>query len=134
MKRNFLLTVIYLVCAFACAFGLTACGGGGHTHEWAQAWENNETHHWHNCIADGCFITDVSDKYGYAEHDFSNGDCICGYKPKYNYTEGLEYKLVSDSYSVKGLGTATDKDIVIPSEYDGKPVTAIGDSVRIAVI
>lgn len=45
-------------------------------------------------------------------------------------TEGLEYTLSDDgeSYSVTGIGTATDKDIVIPSTYNSKPVTSIGNS------
>lgn len=45
-------------------------------------------------------------------------------------SEGLEYALNKDgeSYSVTGLGTCTDTDIVIASEYNGKPVTSIGDN------
>ena len=128
MKRKILTTIFSLVCV-SCALSLVACGGGGHTHEWAQSWENNETHHWHNCTADGCFITDISDNYGYAEHDFFDGDCVCGYKPTYNYTVGLEYNFDfgTDSYFIKGIGTATDNDIVIPSEYEEKTVTKIED-------
>lgn len=129
MKRKFLITLLSLVCALTCVIGLVACKDDGHTHEWAQTWQNNETHHWHNCTANGCFITEVSQKYDYAEHDFSDGDCVCGYKPKYNYTVGLEYEFdyVINSYVVKGVGTATDSDIIIPSEYKGEPVTNIGD-------
>ncbi len=43
-------------------------------------------------------------------------------------SKGLEFTLNGDgkSYSVTGIGTCTDKDIVIPSTYNGKPVTAIG--------
>ncbi len=43
------------------------------------------------------------------------------------YTQGLEYTLLEDGsgYAVSGIGTATDKDIVIPSVYNGKPVTNI---------
>ncbi len=128
MKRKILTTILSLVCV-SCALSLVACGGGGHTHEWAQTWENNETHHWHICTADGCFITDISDNYGYAEHDFFDGDCVCGYKPTYNYTVGLEYNFDfgTDSYFIKGIGTATDNDIVIPSEYEEKTVTKIED-------
>lgn len=128
MKRKILTTILSLVCV-SCALSLVACGGGGHTHEWAQTWENNETHHWHICTADGCFITDISDNYGYAEHDFSDGDCVCGYKPTYNYTVGLEYNFDfgTDSYFIKSIGTATDNDIVIPSEYEEKTVTKIED-------
>lgn len=49
------------------------------------------------------------------------------YKIK-NGSKGLEYTLNSDglSYSVTGIGTCTDTDIVIPKIYDGLPVTSIG--------
>ena len=44
------------------------------------------------------------------------------------HTEGLEYTLSNDGlyYICTGLGTATDKDIIIASEYEGKPVKIIG--------
>ena len=43
--------------------------------------------------------------------------------------EGLELELNEDgaSYSVKGIGTCKDKDVVIPASYNGKPVTEIGE-------
>ena len=44
-------------------------------------------------------------------------------------SEGLAYTLNEDgeSYSVTGIGECTDTDIIIiPSAYEGKPVTAIG--------
>ena len=45
-----------------------------------------------------------------------------------NYTKGLEFTLSADgnSYSVS-IGTATDTEIIIPSVYNKKPVTAIGN-------
>ncbi len=48
-------------------------------------------------------------------------------------TEGLEYAPIEENgsavaYSVKGIGTATDAKIVIPSVYEGLPVTQIGKS------
>ena len=60
------------------------------------------------------------------EHSYKNGVCSCGQKEP---SQGLEIKLNSDgvTYGVTGIGTCTDTDIVIPSEYEGKPVTAIGD-------
>lgn len=42
-------------------------------------------------------------------------------------SKGLAYTLNDDeaSYSVTGIGTCTDTDIIIPSEYEGLPVTRI---------
>ncbi len=47
-----------------------------------------------------------------------------------NGTAGLKYSLISNgkSYSIKGIGSATDTDIVIPDTYNGLPVTHIGSS------
>ncbi len=44
-------------------------------------------------------------------------------------TAGLNYQVNNDEItcSVTGIGTATDTDIVIPSTYEGKSVTSIGD-------
>ena len=58
-------------------------------------------------------------------HNFVNGVCeTCGKK---NYSEGLKYILNPDGQSyVVRIGNCTDTDIVIPSTYEGKPVTAIG--------
>ena len=46
------------------------------------------------------------------------------------YSKGLAYSLNSDnnSYRVTGIGTCSDTDIVIPSSYNNKSVTAIGNS------
>ncbi|MGN1042405.1 MAG: leucine-rich repeat domain-containing protein, partial [Christensenellales bacterium] len=48
--------------------------------------------------------------------------------PSEEFTEGLSYSLSADetSYTVVGIGTATDTEIVIPSRYNGLPVTNIG--------
>ncbi len=132
MKRKFLIAAISFICVITCAFVSVACGDNGkqtpeHAHEWSQNWAYDETHHWHNCTAPDCSATDTSQKDGYAEHDFSNGNCICGQKP--NATEGLRYELNPDaqSYTVTGMMLVAETDIIIPSEYEGKPVTIIGD-------
>ena len=182
MKRKLLITLLAVASCLACALGLAACDGDGggntqhshswsqswernethhwhnctvagcpvtensqkdgyaehdfyngncvcgqpkpHTHSWSQSWERNDTHHWHNCTAENCTVTDNSQKDGYAEHDFSNGNCVCGQsKP----TDGLAYVLNSDgkSYRVTGIGVATDTEISIPALNNGKPVTRI---------
>ena len=79
------------------------------------------------CQRDGCgdTYTEVIPAKG---HTFVGGICeICG--TELNYTEGLSYELNKEGtgYTVSGIGTATDTDIVIPSEYKGLPVTSIGD-------
>ena len=53
------------------------------------------------------------------------GLAACGNEKK--PTEGLEFTLNEDgeSYSLKGIGTATGTKIVIPAAYEGKPVTRI---------
>lgn len=44
-------------------------------------------------------------------------------------TEGLEYKVLENgTYEVSGIGTASDFEIVIPAEYNGKPVSSVADS------
>ena len=45
-------------------------------------------------------------------------------------TKGLEFTLTEDGtgYLVTGIGTATDTEIIIPSRYEGLPVTGIGDN------
>ncbi len=45
-----------------------------------------------------------------------------------SFTKGLSYKVSSKNCIVKGIGNATDTDIVIPSSYEGKPVTGISNN------
>lgn len=49
-------------------------------------------------------------------------------EPTEHYTEGLEFTLNDDgkSYTVTGIGTCIEEYIIIPSRYQGKPVTGIG--------
>ena len=50
-------------------------------------------------------------------------------EPQPEGSQGLEYALNADgqSYSVVGIGTCTDTELVIPSMHNGLPITAIGD-------
>lgn len=66
-------------------------------------------------------------------HSYINGACVrCG-KTDPNYTaeatEGLKYEISYNGkyYCVIGIGSATDKDVVIPSTYNGLPVTKIDE-------
>ena len=58
--------------------------------------------------------------------------CACGEKEirvTGKWSTGLQYTMNSDKagYSVTGIGTCTDTEIVIPDVYEGLPVTRIGD-------
>ncbi len=93
-------------------------------HTYSDAWESNRTHHWHKAL---CEHTD--EKKDYAPHTFDKGICIeCSYV---NISTGLEYMLNIDgmSYSVVGIGTVKDIEIVIPQEHNGYPVTHIAANV-----
>lgn len=37
-------------------------------HVWATGWSKNDTCHWHECTAEGCNVTENSQKDGYAAH------------------------------------------------------------------
>ncbi len=80
----------------------------------------------HSYVCDTCGET-VS-----AEHVFG-GDLVCtvcGYAwdKQANGSHGLYFKLNDDggSYSLWSLWDCTDKDVVIPASYQGKPVTKVG--------
>lgn len=41
-----------------------------HPHRWSDEWSGDATHHWHECMAPDCPITDGSGKDGYGVHVF----------------------------------------------------------------
>lgn len=99
--------------------------GSAKGHNWMSHYSYDETSHWITCSR-----CDAKDKLG--EHTFENGFCsVCGMvDPDATVgSEGLKYTLINDgtAYKVSGIGTCTDLDIVIPSTYNGLPVTEIGD-------
>lgn len=64
------------------------------------------------------------------DHNYKNGFCTrCG-SVQVTTSFGLSYALNADerSYTVTGIGTCTDLNIVIPEVYRGLPVTAVGTS------
>ena len=103
--------------------GNCVCGKiAPHVHVWSTEWETTATRHWHNCTAEGCPVTSILEKDGYAAHDFSNnGICICGKSRELNYVLNSD----NESYSVKGIGSIISANVEIPAEYNGKPVTDI---------
>ena len=61
------------------------------------------------------------------DHNFVNGRCTyCGKEQE--ASKGLAFTLLNDgTYEVSGIGSCTDTEIVIPSVYNDKPVTFIGE-------
>ncbi|MDE6550379.1 MAG: leucine-rich repeat domain-containing protein [Clostridia bacterium] len=65
------------------------------------------------------------DVKNYANHTVTGGVCTeCNYTIR-SASVGLEFFEEIDSYSVNGIGECTDTDIIIPSEFNGLPVTSI---------
>lgn len=63
-------------------------------------------------------------------HNYVNNVCTrCGAEIEYDGSRGLEYKISDDgTYAILvGIGTCTDKDIVVASNYNGVPVKVIGE-------
>ncbi len=86
-------------------------------HEYSDTWSYDSATHWHDCTDPGYYslIGDVAD------HEFNKtGDCtICGYSKASQSLEISYY--MGNSRVVKGIGSETSKDIIIPSE-NGKVV------------
>ena len=94
-----------------------------HTHDWATRWSSNSTHHWHECTAEGCTITDNSQKDGYAEHSGTDDNncttavtCECGYeikaaKAEHNWSV-WSHNTTTHTHSCRneGCGTTETKD------------------------
>ena len=94
-----------------------------HTHDWATVWSSNSTHHWHECTAEGCTITDNSQKDGYAEHSGTDDNncttavtCECGYeikaaKAEHNWSVWIHNTTThTHSCQNEGCGTTETKD------------------------
>ncbi|MDE7385402.1 MAG: leucine-rich repeat domain-containing protein, partial [Anaeroplasmataceae bacterium] len=89
-------------------------------HKYSDEWDSDEENHWHNAICEHS-----SEKGNIEEHIYEDYVCkTCKYE---YYSIGLEFDLNSDgiSYSVSGIGIATDLEIVIPRMYHNLPVTEI---------
>ena len=148
--KKLMLSVLCLMFALSAAMVFVGCktdggntggGIGGHTHSFTvqkaeQAYIASAAtctqlaRYYYSCACGEKGID--SFYYGNAlGHDFVDGACSrCGVEDtNYKPTEGLQYTLNSDgqSYSCDGIGTATDMNIVIAKEYNGLPVTTVGD-------
>ena len=79
-------------------------------------------------VFDGWYLSDeFIEKFNATQTISSDITVYAKWKEDY-YSKGLNYELINDKreYAVTGKGGCTDNDIVIPSEYNAKPVTRIG--------
>ena len=129
MKKKLLLGILSVATAICMAFGLSACG---ETHEHTfSGWYSDANGHWKICTDPNC--NTPNKKF---EQEAHTGDAcsICGEGMETicppAASEGLNFYLNEDgeSYSVGGIGDCKDLDLLIPSTYEGKPVTAIDDN------
>lgn len=73
---------------------------GTHDHNWSPDWTKSESHHWHECNAQGCPVTDDAVKDGYGAHVYDGTDdldCnICGYQRTAEVMEITGISVVGD--------------------------------------
>ena len=94
-----------------------ACGAKTAVTPHSFTYASDNDYHWQVCSVG----KETTDK---VEHNCAEGDCICGKEKSANE---LAYRLSDDGteYEVKGIGTVTSKNVVIPDKYRGLPVTGI---------
>ncbi len=81
-----------------------------HTHSWSSAWSSDNTHHWHECTAESCPVTDNSQKDGYAAHTYNQKVVSDNYKASdATCTEPARY-YYSCICGAKGTETFDDRD------------------------
>ncbi len=97
-----------------------------HIHNWSEEWSSDSGHHWHECTAAGCDLADNSQKDGYGEHIYDDGQdavCnVCGYErtvepPAHIHSWSEEWS--SDSGHHWHECTAAGCDLTDSSQKDG---------------
>ncbi len=108
-----------------------------HTHNYASSWSISDTHHWRECSCgkkiDESVHTLVDNECTVCGHKISSGggDIEGGEGSDNQPTPVTDFSFTLDentnTYIVTGY-SGTTANISIPSEYEGKAVTAIGDN------
>ncbi len=145
MKRFLIAMLCVAVCVLS-VFPLSACGNGNknngnnggngsHTHSFtvevvtdeylcseATCTQSAKYYYSCSCGAKGTATFEYGNANG---HSIVNDVCkVC----KAKASKGLEFTLNDDdTYKLKGIGSCTDADIIIPKTYQGKAVTSIGN-------
>ena len=120
MKRKIWVALLSAAMLAACAFGFAACGEGGGTEQGGTEQGGTEQ----GGTEQGGTEQGGTEQGGTEQGGTEQGGTEQG-GAEQGGTVGLEYQLNYDGYTVNGIGTATETDIVIPSTYNGLPVTEI---------
>ena len=102
--------------------GLCTCGA--HQHSWSAEWSVNDSHHWHECSANSCTVSDNSGKSGYAAHVFTDGVCACGVEKVITSIEisGITAPVAGEtpinSATVDKVGAEVDEESTFWVRYD----------------
>ncbi|MBE6534480.1 MAG: leucine-rich repeat domain-containing protein [Ruminococcaceae bacterium] len=134
MKTKFSLMIVFLI--FLLSVALSSCTNLKDTHQHVNTTLQKENIVEPTCSSPGQYdlvkyCTDCNNEFERktikvpaSAHIASNDICsICNRTA----SVGLEYKLNKDNtYSVIGLGTCTDNQIIIPTQHNGKQVKTIG--------
>ena len=93
-----------------------------HVHKWNETvWSGNDTHHWHECIADGCDVMDDTQKDAYGRHEYANGVCICG-KEEEKTPVALTINIIPDNLVLFAGESRTLEVAVTPENMAGYTV------------
>lgn len=139
MKTNLgkkIASFIIAATAAVCSLTMIACSSevsAFHKHRYSYTYNDDAT-----CGQDGtetgkckyCDKTDTRVKKGTATgYHYYVGYCcsVCGeYAPNAPVNYELQFMNIGYAYEVKGMGSCTSAEILIPNKIDGLPVTSIG--------
>ena len=107
-----------------------------HIHAWAAEWSTDDTHHWHECLAENCEIANDSEKDGYEVHiyddEWDEACNVCGHirpvtppEPEHVHQWAEEWSADSSRHWHECL--AEDCEITADSEKDGYAVHVYDD-------
>lgn len=95
-------------------------------HNQSEDWSYDSQYHWKGCTVEGC--NDENHIYMKSEH-FFGGDFVCD---ECGYVSADDYIYISDLNTYRVIvSTKISGDIVLPTEYDGKPVTDVYFGTRV---
>ena len=105
--------------------------GPAHIHNWSGAWKSDAACHWHDCIAEGCNVTENSGKAGYGIH--VPGDWITDRQPAgeeagSRHRQCVVCGAVTETEEIPAAGDQAEGDPFIRNEQGQKGWNAVKES------